>query len=80
MGAEIISAITSGLGLIEDLAQEFLKGFETLVWVPASGAGETAVAGHLTAVGTFAFVMLGVSVTFAVIKLVLNLLRGNTGI
>lgn len=75
MGAEIIQAITSGLGLISDLAEEFLSGFETLVWVPA--AGETA--GHLTAVGTFAFVMLGVSVSFAVIKLVLNLLRGNTG-
>lgn len=75
MGTEIINAITSGLGLIEDLAGEFLSGFETLVWVPASGE----VAGHLTAVGTFAFVMLGVSVSFAVIKLVLNLLRGNTG-
>lgn len=76
MGSEIITAITSGLGIIDDLAQEFLAGFETLVWVPA--AGETA--GHLTSVGVFAFVMLGVSVSFAVIKLCLNLLRGNTGV
>lgn len=76
MGTEIINAITSGLGIIDDLAQEFLAGFETLVWVPASGAD----AGHLTSVGVFAFVMLGVSVSFAVIKLCLNLLRGNTGV
>lgn len=77
MGAQIIEAISSGLGLIQDLAEEFLSGFTTLVWVPPTGS-ETA--GHLTAVGTFAFVMLGVSVSFAVIKLVLNLLRGNTGV
>lgn len=76
MGAAVIEAIQSGLGLIQKLAEEFLKGFETLVWVPQ--ANETP--GHLTAVGTFAFVMLGVSVSFAVIKLVMNLLRGNTGI
>lgn len=76
MGSEIITAITSGLGIIDDLASEFLAGFETLVWVPAAGD----VAGHLTSVGVFAFVMLGVSVSFAVIKLCLNLLRGNTGV
>lgn len=75
MGAEIINAIKSGLGLIGDLASEFLTGFETLVWVPAEGQ----VAGHLTSVGIFAFVMLGVAVSFAVIKLCLNLLRGNSG-
>lgn len=75
MGAEIINAIKSGLGLIADLATEFLNGFETLVWVPAEGS----VAGHLTSVGIFMFVMLGVSVSFAIVKLVLNLLRGNTG-
>jgi len=76
MGSEIITAITSGLGIIDDLAQEFLAGFETLVWVPAAGSDP----GHLTSVGVFAFVMLGVSVSFAVIKLCLNLLRGNTGV
>lgn len=79
MGEAIIGAIESGLGLIESIASEFLKGFETLVWVPATTVGSETVAGHLTEVGTFAFVMLGVSVSFAVIKLVLNLLRGNTG-
>lgn len=75
MGAEIIQAIKSGLGLIKDLASEFLDGFETLVWVPADGN----VAGHLTTVGVFMFVMLGISVSFAIVKLILNLLRGNTG-
>lgn len=75
MGSEIINAIKSGLGLIKDLAGEFLDGFETLIWVPADGN----VAGHLTSAGTFMFVMLGISVTFAVVKLLLNLVRGNTG-
>lgn len=75
MGAEIIQAIKSGLGLIKDLATEFLDGFETLVWVPADGQ----VTGHLTTVGVFMFVMLGISVSFAIVKLILNLLRGNTG-
>jgi len=79
MGAEIINAIKSGLGLIKDLASEFLDGFETLVWVPATEVGGTTVAGHLTSVGIFMFVMLGVSVSFAVVKLILNILRGNTG-
>lgn len=76
MGSAVIEAIQSGLGLIQKLAEEFLAGFEKLVWVQASG--ETA--GHLTSIGTFAFVMLGVSVSFSVIKLVMNMLRGNTGI
>lgn len=75
MGASIIEAITSGLGLIGNLASEFLDGFSTLVWTPAS----SGTGGTLTVFGTFAFVMLGVSVSFAVIKLVLNLVRGNTG-
>ena len=75
MGSAIINAIKSGLGLIQDLAQEFLRGFETLVWDPTANTG----AGALTTVGTFAFVMLGVAVSFAIIKLVLNLIRGNTG-
>lgn len=76
MGASIIAAIKSGLGLIEDLASEFLSGFNTLVWDATANEG----AGALTSVGVFAFVMLGVSVSFAVIKLVLNLIRGNTGV
>lgn len=76
MGSAIIEAITSGLGLISDLAEEFLSGFQTLVWVAPTG---TETVGHLTEFGVFAFVMLGVSVSFAIIKLVLNLVRGNTG-
>lgn len=79
MGTEIIEAIKSGLGLIKNLATEFVNGFETLVWVPASGSGDSIVPGHLTSVGIFAFVMIGVAVSFSVVKLVLNLLRGNTG-
>lgn len=76
MGSAIIDAIKSGLGIIEDLATEFLDGFSKLIWVAPTG---TETTGHLTEVGTFAFVMLGVSVSFAVIKLCLNLLRGNSG-
>lgn len=75
MGTQIINAIKSGLGLIGDLASEFLTGFETLVWDASASQG----AGALTSIGVFAFVMLGISVSFAVIKLVLNLIRGNTG-
>lgn len=75
MGEAIIQAIKSGLGLIGDLATEFLDGFTTLVWTPAtSGTG-----GSLTPVAIFAFVMLGVSVSFAVVNKVLGLLRQNTG-
>lgn len=75
MGQQIISAVTSGLGLIKPIAEEFLKGFETLVVDPTAAEG----AGALTSVGVFAFVLLGIAVSFSVIKLVLNLLRGNTG-
>lgn len=75
MGAAIIDAIKSGLGLIGDLAEEFLTGFNALVWDPTANQG----AGALTTVAIFGFVMLGVSVSFAIVKLVLNLIRGNTG-
>lgn len=71
MGSAIIEAIESGLGICESLASEFLSGFNTLIWDSTNSA--------LTTVGVFAFVMLGISVSFAVVKLVLNLLRGNTG-
>lgn len=75
MGAAIIDAIKSGLGLIADLAEEFLTGFTTLFWDATANQG----AGALTAFGIFSLVMLGVAITFAVIKLVLNVLRSNTG-
>lgn len=76
MGAQIIDAIKSGLGLIGDLAGEFLEGFTTLFWDPTASSGS----GALTVFGIFALVMLGVGVTFSVISLVLNLIRGNTGV
>lgn len=75
MGSAIIDAIKSGLGLIGDLANEFLTGFTTLFWDATANQG----AGALTAFGNFALIMLGVSVSFAVVKLVLNIVRSNTG-
>lgn len=72
MGTQIISAIRSGLGLIGDLASEFLNGFSTLFW--------DATNSQLTTFGMFALVMLGVSITFGVISLCLNVLRSNTGV
>lgn len=75
MGSQIINAIKDGLGLIGDLATEFLNGFKALFWDATAAQG----AGALTEFGTFALVMLGVAVTFSIIKLVLNLIRSNTG-
>lgn len=75
MGQAIIDAIKSGLGLISDLAKEFLDGFSTLFWDATANSGS----GALTTFGIFALVMLGIGVSFAVVKLVLNLVRSNTG-
>lgn len=75
MGAAIIEAITSGLGLIGELAKEFLTGFSTLFW----DATANEAAGGLTTFGTFALVMLAVSITMGCVSLVLNIIRGNTG-
>lgn len=75
MGTAIIDAIKSGLGLIGDLANEFLTGFSTLFWDATANSG----AGALTSFANFALIMLGVSVSFAVVKLVLNIVRSNTG-
>lgn len=75
MGQQIIDAIKSGLGLIADLASEFLNGFSTLFWDATANSGS----GALTTFGMFALVMLGIGITFSVIKLVLNILRSNTG-
>lgn len=75
MGSAIIDAIKSGLGLIADLAEEFLTGFSTLFWDATANSG----AGALTTFGTFGLVMLGVAITFAVVKLCLNVIRGNVG-
>ena len=76
MGAAIIEAIKSGLGLIADLAKEFLTAFTTLFCDKTAGSG----AGALTEFGTFALVMLGISVTFSIVKLCMSILRGKTGI
>ena len=76
MGADIINAIKSGLGLIGDLASEFLDGFSTLFWDPTANTG----AGGLTTFATYAMVMLGIAVTFAVISLVLGVFRGSSGV
>ena len=76
MGSAIIDTIKSGLGLIGDLASEFLNGFSTLFWDATANQG----AGALTVFGTYALVMLGVAVSFAIVKLVLNIVRANTGV
>ena len=76
MGSQILDAIRSGLGLIGDLAGEFLEGFTTLFWDATASEG----AGALTVFGVFALVMLGVAASFAIIRLVMSLIRGNTGV
>lgn len=76
MGSAIIDAIKTGLGLISDIAKELLTAFTTLFWTP----GEGSSAGSLTVLGNFALIFLGISITFAVVKLALNLIRNNTGL
>ena len=75
MGSAIIEAITSGLGLISELATNFLTAFGTLFWDTTLNEG----AGGLTTFGIFCLVMLGISVAFAIVSLVFNLIKGNTG-
>ena len=74
-GAEIIDGITAGLGLMSPIANEFLTGFSTIFWDSTANSG----AGGLTTFGNFALIFMGVSITFAVVKLALNLIRGKTG-
>lgn len=76
MGAAIIDAIKSGLGLIGDLATEFLNGFSTLFWDATANQG----AGALSTFGIYSLVMLGIAITFSVVRLVFNVLRSNTGV
>lgn len=75
MGNAIIEAITSGLGLIEELATNFLTAFGTLFWDATANEG----AGAMTTFGMFCLIMLGISVAFAIVSLVFNLIKGNTG-
>lgn len=70
MGEAILAAINSGLQLIKTIAQNFLAGFEAL-FVTENG---------ITSFGTFAFIMLGIAITFACIRLAMRLIRGNTGV
>lgn len=76
MGEAILNAIKSGLGLMSDLAGEFLEGFTTLFWDATANSG----AGALTVFGTYSLVMLGIAITFSVVALVFNVLRSNTGV
>lgn len=76
MGTAIIDAIKSGLGLMSDLASEFLTGFTTLFWDATANSG----AGALTVFGNYSLIMLGIAITFSVIALVFNVLRSNTGV
>lgn len=69
LGTSILDSIKSGLNLMEDLATEFLNGFSALFWKD----------NQLTTFGQFSLIFLGISITFAIVKLCLNLIRGKTG-
>lgn len=75
MGSAIIDAIKGGLGLMGDITKEFMNGFSALFWDSTASSG----AGALTSFGIFSLTMLGIGITFSVVKLVLNILRSNTG-
>ena len=75
MGTAIIEAITSGLGLITEVAKTFVDGFSALFWDATANSN----AGALTTFGIFTLVFLGISITFAVVKLVMNIIRSRTG-
>ena len=76
MGTQILDAVRSGLGLMSDLASEFLTGFSTLFWDATANSG----AGALTVFGNYSLIMLGIAITFSVISLVFNTIRNNTGV
>lgn len=76
MGSAIIDAIKGGLGLMGDITKEFMNGFSALFWDATANSN----AGGLTTFGIFALTMLGIGVTFSVVKLVLGILRSNTGV
>lgn len=72
LGSSIIGGITDGLGLIPNLAEEFLKGFTALFYDTEE---ET-----LTNFGYFSCAFLGISITMAVINLAMYLIRKNSGV
>ena len=69
---EITTDIKSGLTLIRNLATAFLAGFTGIFWNTTTSS--------LTVFGSFALIMLSVAIVFAIIKLVLNIARSNTGV
>ena len=71
MANAIIEAIKSGLGLMSNICNEFLKGFSTLIWDSTNST--------LTTFGNFILIFLGVSITFSIVKLCMNLIRSKTG-
>lgn len=71
MGALIISAIESGLALVGSLATNINTGFTNLF------VGSTS--GQLTAVGTFAFVLMGLGIAVGCVKLCFNWITGRHG-
>lgn len=70
-GSSVINSITSGLGLMGDITTNFKNGFSALIWNSEKNT--------LTTFGNFALIFLGVSITFAIVKLCLNLIRNKTG-
>ena len=70
-GSSVINSITSGLGLMGDITTNFSNGFSSLIWNSEQNT--------LTTFGNFSLIFLGVSITFAIVKLCLNLIRSKTG-
>ena len=71
----VVEGITDGIGLLSPITNEFLNAFTSIFWDSTANDGE----GALTTFSSFALTFLGVSITFAVVKLALNLIRGKTG-
>ena len=71
----VVEGITDGIGLLSPITNEFLNSFTSIFWDSTANDGE----GALTTFSSFALTFLGVSITFAVVKLALNLIRGKTG-
>lgn len=69
MAAAIISAISSGLGIITDLGTALSTGFNAIM---VSGSG-------LTNVGTFAFILLGLGISVGIVKKCFNWITGRHG-
>lgn len=70
-GDSITGSISSGLGLMEEITKQFGSGFGTLIWDSSKNS--------LTTFGNFSLIFLGVSITFAIVKLCMSLIRSKTG-